>query len=38
MAAFKHVLTAGQNAIEAAQIQAKKAVEGAQTNVSAATR
>lgn len=38
VAAFKHVLTAGQNAIETAQIQAKKAVEGAQTNVSAAAR
>ena len=36
VAAFKNALTAGQNAIESAQTQAKKAVETVQTNFTAA--
>ena len=35
--AFKNALTAGQQAIESAQIQAKKAVETVQSNFTAAT-
>ena len=37
VAAFKSALTAGQNAVEAAQTQTKKAVETAQSNFKAAT-
>jgi phasin family protein len=36
VAAFKNALTAGQNALESAQAQAKKAVETAQSNFTAA--
>lgn len=36
VAAFKNALTAGQQAIESAQVQAKKAVETAQSNFTAA--
>lgn len=37
VAAFKNAITAGQNAVETAQVQVKKAVEAAQTNFAAAT-
>jgi len=37
VAAFKNAITAGQNAVETAQVQVKKAVEVAQTNFAAAT-
>ena len=36
VAAFKNALTAGQTALESAQVQAKKAVEAAQANFTAA--
>lgn len=35
VAAFKNALTAGQNAVETAQVQVKKAVETAQSNMTA---
>ena len=37
VAAFKNALTAGQNALESLQVQAKNAVETAQSNLAAAT-
>ena len=37
VAAFKNALTAGQTALESLQVQAKNAVETAQSNIAAAT-